>query len=166
MLKADLLRAAIVAHQPWFVQNPDRLEVYVTSGKVIAGGTASASYSYSYELNVLAMDYPYDLDSLTMPVLGWARRHQPVLLLNPELRKEGISFDAELLNNDTADILFVIKASEMVIVNFDENGKPQAKHRDEPLHEDMFPPNETWSLLFVNDNTGEQQPLSEGGVNG
>lgn len=159
MLKAEQLRAAIVAHQPWFGQNPDRLEVYVTSGKVIAGGGPSASYSYGYELNVLAMDYPYDLDSLTLPVLGWARRHQPALLLNPDLRKEGISFDAELLSNDTADILFVIKASEMVIVTFDESGRPQAKHRDEPVHSDMFPPGETWSLLVVNENTGEQQSL-------
>lgn len=159
MLKSDLLRAEIVAHQPWFVQNPDRLEVYATSGKVIAGGGASPSYTFSYELNVLAMDYPYDLDSLTIPVLAWARRHQPALLLNPDLRREGISFEAELLSNDTADILFTIKANEMVIVSFDENGKPLAKHRDEPLHADMFPAGETWSLLAVNENTGEQQPL-------
>ncbi|WP_210452347.1 phage tail protein [Pantoea ananatis] len=151
MLKADLLRTAIVAQQPWFRDNPDRLEVYVTSGKVMAGGTASASYRYEYELNVLAMDYPYDLDSLTVPVLAWARRHQPALLLNPELRRDGISFDAELLSNDTADILFNIKASEMVIVTFGADGKPQVKHRDEPVNAEVFPPGDAWSLIATDE---------------
>lgn len=158
MLKADLLRALIVAHQPWFRDNPDRLEVYATSGKVNAGGTASASYRYEYELNVLAMDYPYDLDSLTLPVLAWARRHQPALLLNPDLRREGIRFEAEILDNDTADVLYTIKASEMVIVTFGTDGKPVAKHRDEPVNADVFPPGEQWSLL-ANDET-------EGSLNG
>ncbi|MFP1869266.1 phage tail protein [Lonsdalea quercina] len=163
MLKADLLRAIIVAYQPWFKENPDRLEVYVTSGKVNSGGTASVSYRYEYELNVLAMDYPYDLDSLTVPVLAWARQHQPALLLNPDLRREGIKFDAEILDNDTADVLYTIKASEMVIVTFDAGGKPIVRHRDEPTCGDMFSPDEQWSLLAVNENTGEQQPLSGGG---
>lgn len=158
MLKADLLRAIIVAYQPWFKENPDRLEVYVTSGKVNSGGAASLSYRYEYQLNVLAMDYPHDLDSLTVPVLAWARRHQPALLLNPELRRDGISFEAELLSNDTADVLYTIKASEMVIVTLDVNGKPQVKHRDEPVTGDMFPSDDPWSLVAVDE--------TEGGENG
>lgn len=151
MLKADLLRAMIVAFQPWFKDNPDRLEVYATSGKVSAGGAASASYRYDFELNVLAMDYPYDLDSLTVPILAWARRHQPELLLNPERRREGIRFEAEILNNDTADVLYTIKASEMVIVTFGADGRTQVKHRDEPVNGDMFPQGDPWSLVAIDE---------------
>lgn len=155
MLKAELMRQAIVAHQAWFVDNPDSLEVYVTKGNVVAGGGASPSFAYHYELNVLAMDYPGSLDDLAIPVLAWARRHQPALLFNPQRREKGISFDAEILNNDTADILFVINASEMVIVNFDDAGKPVAVHRDEPQNSALFPPDETWSQLIVGDGNDE-----------
>lgn len=160
MLKSDLLRAAIVAHNPFFKQEPDRLEVYVTKGNVLASGTPSPSFAYKYELNVLAMDYPGDLDDLTIPILQWAIEYQSELLFNPARRENGISFDAEILNNGTADILFVINAAENVIVTRDENGKLATVHRTEPKRtDDMIG---DWKTLLAVDQHGTPQTLRDG----
>jgi hypothetical protein len=131
MLKAKLMRDIITDYTPWFKKNPDALEAYVTRGKIIATGTPSLSFMYQYELNVLAMDFPGSLDDLALPILSWARQHQPDLLFNPERRRDGIDFDADILNDDTIDVLFVIKATERVIVNMVE-GKLVIEHLAEP----------------------------------
>lgn len=157
MLKSELLRAAIVAHNPFFKQEPDRLEVYVTKGNVLASGTPSPSFAYKYELNVLAMDYPGDLDDLTIPILQWALEYQSELIFNPARRENGISFDAEILKNGTADILFVINASENVIVTRGPDGELSAKHRTEPKrNDDMIG---DWKTLLAVDQHGTSQTL-------
>ncbi|TDS93414.1 phage tail protein [Erwinia rhapontici] len=160
MLKSELLRAAIVAHNPFFKQEPDRLEVYVTKGNILASGTASPSFAYKYELNVLAMDYPGDLDDLAIPLLQWALEYQSELLFNPARRENGISFDAEILNNGTADILFVINASENVIVTRDAAGVLSAVHRTEPKRPDEMIGD--WKNLLAVDQHGNQQMLQGG----
>lgn len=131
MIKPNLLREVIVKHEPFFRQNPDRLEVFITKGNLIATGTQAASFLYQYQLEVLALDYPNSLDNLSIPILAWARLHQPDLLFNPERRKEGFRFEVDLLNNDTADILFTLPASERVIVTR-ERGRLIPTHIDEP----------------------------------
>jgi len=158
MLKSELMRAAIVAHNPFFRENPDRLEVYVTKGRVHSTGRPSPSFAYGYELNVLAMEFPGSLDDLTIPILSWAVEHQPDLLFNKEKREKGISFDADILDNNTADILYVIDASELVIVSRDEAGRLTGEHRDEPRHFE-FEPGNTWSTLLVADASGKAETL-------
>ncbi|CDL87251.1 phage tail protein [Xenorhabdus cabanillasii] len=132
MLKPNLLREMIVRHEPFFNQNPDRLEVFVTKGNLMATGTNSASFLYQYQLEVLALDYPHPLDNLSIPILACARRHQPDLLFNPERRKDGFRFEVDLLNNDTADILFTVPVSERVMVSR-EDGRLIPVHLDEPV---------------------------------
>lgn len=161
MLKAELLRAQIVAHNQFFRENPDQLEVYVKKAQVISTGRLSPSFTYVYDLNVLAMDYPGNIDDLTLPILAWAYVHQPELLFNPAKREDGIGFEAEILNNDTADILYVIKASESVIVTKDPDGKVTVTHRDQPRHfEDE--PGSQWSEILVKAADGDEITLPEG----
>ncbi|WP_406705254.1 phage tail protein [Sodalis sp.] len=131
MLKARLMRDIITATTPWFRQHPEGMEVYVTRGKVIATGTAAISFLYEYELNVLVLGYPGDLDGVTLPLLAWAGRHQPDLLFNPDRHRDGIAFDVDILDDDTVDVLFVIKATERVRVSNDA-GQQVIEHLDEP----------------------------------
>ncbi|PHM38582.1 phage tail protein [Xenorhabdus innexi] len=144
MLKPNLLREMIVSHEPFFNQNPDRLEVFVTKGNLVATGTHSAAFLYQYQLEVLALDYPHPLDNLSLPILAWARRHQPDLLFNPERRKDGFRFEVDLLNNDTADILFTVPVSERVMVSR-ENGRLIPVHLDEPVSDS--PSLAAWDVL-------------------
>lgn len=161
MLKSELMRAAIVAHNPFFTREPDRLEVYVTKGNIVASGTPSPSFAYKYELNVLAMDYPGELDDLAIPILAWAAENQTELLFNPARRESGIGFDAQILNDGTADILFVISATENVVITSGQNGRPVATHRVEPkMQDDVI--GKWLTLLAVNDNTGASQTMGGG----
>nr|WP_272579386.1 phage tail protein [Providencia sp. PROV265] len=131
MLKPKLLREFIAKSDPFFQQNAEALEVYVTEGQVIATGTASNSFLYRYKLNVLAMDYPNPLDNLTLPVMKWVREQQPDLIFNPDKREAGIRFDADILDNDTADILIVLQVTERVTVD-SSSGKDVITHLPEP----------------------------------
>ncbi|AXG42670.1 phage tail protein [Photorhabdus laumondii subsp. laumondii] len=150
MLKTKLMRDIITKHNPFFVQNPDRLEVYVTEGNLIATGTASPLFLYQYKLHVLALDYPASLDSLSIPVLEWARRHQPDLLFNPDQRTDGIKFDADILSDGTADILFVLRTTERVVVQT-ENGQLTTQHLDEPPYPSASPSKDPWGVLIDGD---------------
>lgn len=131
MLKPALLREFLTQCEPHFLQNTEALEVYATEGNVIATGTAGNSFLYSYKLNVLAMDYPGSLDNLTLPILKWVREQQPALLFNPDKREAGIRFDADILDNDTADILIVLPVTERVVVEI-KDGKEIITHHPEP----------------------------------
>lgn len=134
MLKAELLRQQLTTAVRFFRDNPDRLEVFVKSGHAVSGGQASPSFRYDFEINVLAMDFSGSLDELIVPVLGWAKLHQPDLLFSRDQREKGIGFEAEILDNGAADILITVKASELVIVTAGEDGRPLVQHRDQPKH--------------------------------
>ncbi|RUT67206.1 phage tail protein [Morganella morganii] len=131
MLKPKLLRDFLTAREPYFRQNAEALEVYASKGSIIATSTPGLSFLYSYELNVLAMDYPNSLDNLTVTILKWVRKHQPSLIFNPDKRERGISFDADILDNNTADILFVMPVTERVIVE-ETDGEDIVTHLPEP----------------------------------
>ncbi|OCA54210.1 phage tail protein [Photorhabdus namnaonensis] len=150
MLKTKLLRDIISEYNPWFVQNPDRLEVYVEKGKLLATGTQSSSFMYQYDLNVLALDYPGSLDSISISILIWARQHQPDLLFNPDRSNDGIQFDADILSDGTADILFVLRTTERVIVQA-ENGQLTTQHLDEPPYPSAGPSKDPWGVLIDGD---------------
>ncbi|MBD2825599.1 phage tail protein [Xenorhabdus szentirmaii] len=150
MIKPGLLREMIVKHESFFNRNPDRLEVFITKGNLIATGSNSASFLYQYQLEVLALDYPNPLDNLSIPILAWARLHQPDLLFNPDRRKDGFRFEVDLLNNDTADILFTLPASERVIVSKD-SGQLIPTHIDEPPQDS--PLLTAWDVLISQEVT-------------
>ena len=52
---------------------------------------------------------------------------QPDLLLNPDNNRK-VEFDAEIVNDDVADILFKVPVWERVIVTNDAFGTPKAEH--------------------------------------
>ena len=135
MLKPARMREIICAHHPQFAHNPEQLEVYLKAGHIICAGRASPSYRYAYELHVLAMDFAGSLDDLVLPILIWAREQQPDLLLNPDQHQAGITFDADILNDNTIDVQFTLKVSEAVVVTRDPAGRWQQVHKADPLVE-------------------------------
>ncbi|WP_140920795.1 phage tail protein [Limnobaculum xujianqingii] len=133
MLKAELLRKFISTAVPYLRDNPDSLVVYTRKGRLVATGQLSSSFEYRYPLEVLVMDYPDSIDSLSVPILAWARKYQPDLLLNPDRRQNGITYEADLLSNSTMDILFIIQVDESTIVSRSDKGELIIKHRAEPM---------------------------------
>ncbi|HAU5704130.1 TPA: phage tail protein [Citrobacter freundii] len=151
MLKPDLLRQMISQHVPWLRENPDNMAVYLRKGRMVSTGQRSASFEYRYTLEVLVMDYPDSVDTISVPILAWARLYQPDLLFNPDRQQNGITFEAEILSNSTMDILFQIQTDESVIVT-SEDGEIVTRHRADPA---SGPEIGAWSLVFKDEVSGE-----------
>ncbi|GAA3911780.1 phage tail protein [Gibbsiella dentisursi] len=165
MRKADLLRAAIRKNNAWCRTNPENLQISIPECLIVATGEMSASFEYRYTLQVLLLDFPGDLDEITLPILAWARVHQPELIYNPDVRKDGIRMEADIINTDemgnaippVADIRFSIRATEAVIVNLDENGVPVITHRDEPDYSALLGLGATaWDVVFEDMVSGDK----------
>lgn len=132
MLKPASLRAAIEAALPSVKANPDKLLVFIEEGSVQCTGAASLSFEYGYTLRVILLDYAEHADTLLIPVLAWVSTNQPELFANPDRRRDGIRFEAELLNHSAMDLDLRIALTERVIVRKTEAGGYTATHAPEP----------------------------------
>ncbi|HEE4789712.1 TPA: phage tail protein [Klebsiella pneumoniae] len=126
MKKAELMRDALTRNNTWCKANPELFIVWVEKGHIQIEATGEASFMYHYTIQVLAVDFPGQIDDLMLPLLAWVWQQQPDLLLNPDNNRK-VEFDADIVNDDVADILFKVPAWERVIVEIVE-GKPVAKH--------------------------------------
>ncbi|VED52087.1 P2 phage tail completion protein R [Raoultella terrigena] len=150
MKKAELLRAALTAGNTWCKANPEQITVWVEKGHIQIEATGEASFMYHYTIQVLAMDFPGQVDDLMLQLLAWVWQQQPDLLLNPDNNRK-VEFDADIVNDDVADILFKVPAWERVIVEI-VDGKPVAKHLAESRP--RFNGGE-WEMVFDPESGGE-----------
>ncbi|PWI80493.1 phage tail protein [Enterobacter sp. CGMCC 5087] len=149
MLKVDILREHLNKAIPWVRSNPDNLETRVRKGNVVSSGRPGASFEYRYHVDVLAMDFPDDIEMLTLVILTWARDHQPDLIFNPDKRAREVSFDADILDNGNVDVLFSFPVSEAVTVTRDSDGRITFTPQDEPDYRKMYGISEgVWDLEF------------------
>ena len=70
MKKAELLRAALIAGNTWCKANPELITVWVEKGHIQIEATGEASFMYHYTIQVLAMDFPGQIDDLMLPMPG------------------------------------------------------------------------------------------------
>ncbi|WP_154045702.1 phage tail protein [Klebsiella variicola] len=126
MKKAELMRDALTRNNTWCKANPELFIVWVEKGHIQIEATGEPSFMYHYTIQVLAVDFPGQIDDLMLPLLAWVWQQQPDLLLNPDNNRK-VEFDADIVNDDVADILFKVPAWERVIVEI-VDGKPVAKH--------------------------------------
>ncbi|EPQ5849843.1 TPA: phage tail protein [Klebsiella variicola] len=127
MKKAELMRDALTRNNTWCKANPELFIVWVEKGHIQIEATGEASFMYHYTIQVLVVDFPGQIDDLMLPLLAWAWQQQPDLLLNPDNNRK-VEFDADIINDDVADILFKVPAWERVMVTKDAFGKPKAEH--------------------------------------
>lgn len=153
MKKAELLRDALIASNQWCKANPEQFTVWVEKGHIEIQATGESSFMYLYPIQVLAMDFPGQLDDLMLPLLSWVWENQPDLLLNPDSNKK-IEFDADIVSDNSADILLKVPVWERVMVTI-ENGKPVAKHLAES--KPRFGGGD-WQMVFDPEQGGELLP--------
>lgn len=153
MIKPDSLRATLVAAVPHLKRNPDALHVFLDEGRVISTAAPSLSFEYQYVLNVIVTDYRDHADTIVVPILGWLRRHQPELLLNPDRGRDGFRFEADLLNHTTLDLAIKLTLSERVGVS-ESAGKLTVTHFSEPPL-DPFEDVEHWALFIKGELVSE-----------
>ncbi|HCC4630514.1 TPA: phage tail protein [Klebsiella pneumoniae] len=126
MKKAELMRDALTRNNTWCKANPELFIVWVEKGHIQIEATGEASFMYHYTIQVLAVDFPGQIDDLMLPLVAWAWEQQPDLLLNPDNNRK-VEFDADIVNDDVADILFKVPAWERVMVT-NSNGGLKAEH--------------------------------------
>lgn len=137
MIKPAQLRDIISRANPYLSRDPDKLQVFLDSGKIVATGAVSLSFEYQYTLNLIVQDFPYHADQIILPMLAYLRTQQPELFENHDLAKNLIRFDAEILNESVLDLSIQVDLTERVIVSKGTEGRLTAVHVGEPDHPDF-----------------------------
>ncbi|KWC22756.1 phage tail protein [Burkholderia ubonensis] len=131
MIKPASLRRALVAAIPSLETEPDKLAVFIDEGSIAATGTLSLSFEYRYTLHALVMDFAGDSDTVFVALVEWVRANQPDLVTNPREREHGITFEVDVLNNETADLSIKLLLTESVVVSTGPDGKRVITHVDD-----------------------------------
>lgn len=145
MKKPATLRQFLIDNIPELKRDADSLLVFVEKGHIISTLTPSLAFEYRYQLNIVITDYSAHADTLIVPILVWVRANQYDLLQGEH---DGIKFEAEILNHETADIAITLDLSERVRVEL-VNGKLVTTHLDEPPLPDLTGPID-WQLYVGN----------------
>ncbi|MDU3078676.1 MAG: phage tail protein, partial [Mixta calida] len=89
MLKPKQLREALTNSVPLLARNPDSLNMFIDSGRIVSTLASSLSFEYQYQLNLVITDYADDIDLVMVPVLAWLRENQPDIMATEEKRRTG-----------------------------------------------------------------------------
>lgn len=132
--KAASLRAALTDALPEFQREPDRLRMWVEDGAAQHRQTATLAFGFRYRLNVLLVECATDIALVALPLFRWLRVNQPDLLAPG---RDGFTFDADILDNRTADMLIQLELTDNVTVAPREEGGWTLDYLPEP--DPMFP---------------------------
>lgn len=132
MNKPENLRAHLLATVAEFKHNPDRLLIFIDNGKVSCTAAHTLSFEYSFDLQIILTEFAGHPDSVILPILGWLSVNQPELLENLDKVKQGIQFEADILDKNKVDLSLTLPLTERVIVGKDDQGNTTVKHAGEP----------------------------------
>lgn len=118
MKKPASLRAALMAALPEFRETPDRLVIWVEDGAVRTRQTEDHGFSFEYPLSILLHETSTDIAIVVHAMNRWLRVNQPDLLAAGS--GNSFKFETDILDNDTADILFTVDLTEAVRVTLNE----------------------------------------------
>ena len=136
MKKPNQIRKTLEESNPFFVQNPDSLQLYTDGGQVICTGAKSLSYEYRYMLNIIVTGYADDIARIIVPVLAYLRVNQPELFENPQRRENAFKFITDYNNNDTLDLSIEIQLTERVVQKTTADGDAILQYEPEPTWDD------------------------------
>lgn len=113
MDKLNTLRAAITAALPELAKNPENLKVWIERGAAKSRGTPTEAFGFEFQANVLVVEMTTDIAILMLAVFRWCRVNQPDLLAP---QSPGVTFDADILDNGSADVLLQVPLTQNATV--------------------------------------------------
>lgn len=146
MLKPKQLREALTNSVPLLARNPDSLNMFIDSGRIVSTLASSLSFEYQYQLNLVITDYADDIDLVMVPVLAWLRENQPDIMATEEKRRTGFTFKADVLSDTLCDLSIDLQLTERVIVKQDGDALHVNHIGEPPLPENVNRPLQ----LYVN----------------
>jgi hypothetical protein len=138
MLKPDTLRAALTAACADLRTDPKRLVMMIDKGSIRATAVPGLSFEYRYTLQLLLLDFAGHPDQIMVPLIAWLFVNQNELLANPDKSRDGIGFNAELLDSGRVDLEITLVLTERVRVVRREDGGHDVTHLPEPPVEERF----------------------------
>ena len=109
MRKIDTLKATLLAAIPEANNDPAMLPTWIDRGSIRARQTGSHAFAMAFRLNVLAIGVSTDLSIISLAVTRWLRFNQPERL---QPGADSFTFDADILDNGTADVLIQIDLTQ------------------------------------------------------
>lgn len=91
MLKPQQLRQTLTDSVPELQRNPDALNVFIDSGRIVSTLASSLSFEYQYRLNMVITDYAGNIDLLIVPLLAWLRTNEPDIMATEKKRRTGFT---------------------------------------------------------------------------
>lgn len=140
------LRATLSQWVKDLSRNPDKLHMFIEKGRVSTKAGRSASFEYHYTLQIIITDFSEPVDVLVVPILIWAKEHQPDLIHAIDKQSKAIEMEVEIVDHDKIDISLSLDLSERVIVMPTAGGSYSCNHVAEPQLTDETGPT-GWSLF-------------------
>lgn len=138
MLKPDSLRAFLTAAVPALRAESDRLKIFMEKGQLRCALGQHLGWEYAYTLTLQIIDFTGHPDTVAAPLLCWVRVNQPDLLQNRDRNRDGITFEAEILDNDKVDMEIQLPLTERVTCARAGDGTFTAIHQAEPVYDQVF----------------------------
>tara|TARA_R110002167_G_scaffold98718_9_gene259415 strand:+ start:5476 stop:5943 length:468 start_codon:yes stop_codon:yes gene_type:complete len=151
MKKPNSLKAYLLQCIQPLRSNPELLQVFIDKGGLNCKPNTSLSFEYHYSIQLLLTDFGGHPNSVFVPLLAWLKINQP------DIDREAIDFDAEILRNDLVDLSISVPLTERVKVTTDDQGNHSTEHLDEPQPEENLPPPDAFLTL----NQGDEQLTPE-----
>ena len=76
------------------------------------------------------------MQQVTATILSWMQVHQPQKLLQGNIGNESMRYEAEILDNNLADLLYELDITEKVVVKVAANGDVEILAQTEPQPDD------------------------------
>lgn len=133
MQKPDSLRAALTAVVPALTRDPDRLKIFIDKGTIATRMGPRFGFEYRYRLVGELLDFDASApEAIFFALTLWLAEHQPDLLLNHQRGSSAISFNAELVDAATIDLIFEIELTEAIGAEPRAGGGHDLVHLPEP----------------------------------
>lgn len=155
MNKPRQIRDHLLKHVSELRNDPDRLLVFIESGKLRCTAAVGLSFEYAFNLQLIITDFAGHPDSVMIPLLDWIRLNQPELLANYDKNSDAIQFDAEVMTNDLVDLSITLPLTERVIVK-GQDGELKVTHATEPQLTDHYP-QQRYDLIMDDESVANWQ---------
>lgn len=123
MNKVHDLRAYLLKRVPDLGHSPERLLTFIENGKIETWQGGNLSHRLTMPLRVIITDFKGSADSLIIPIIEWLQVREPGF--DPA---STLSFESEIIDSETSDIMLSIQISERVIVKDKAGGGYDIEH--------------------------------------
>lgn len=133
MLKPDLVRAALAAVLPDYARDPDRIAIFIEQGNIATRLLpGNYGFEYRYRLKVFLLDFAENPDVVMAALVRFLQEQQLDVLQNPDLSKQAIGFESEILDGGKMDLIITLQLTEAVRLVPREGGGHDFVHVEEP----------------------------------